>query len=296
MRWLILFYPPAWRGRYQEEMLALLEQHNITWRTWFDLLRGALDARLDPHFRTQCGYQDAGVQLRRAHSAFFWAFPALILGYMFFLDGLDDAFYTWNQTHAAIRQFKTGSEFLLALGVAVFLLMGIWLAILFVRELLGSKVRKVRGGGRMRSLRYAVLLAPGVCGLYSVRAILSPLLPLIIVAIPFPLAVGILHCEVSHRVLRFALFPLCLTFAAMATQLLYTAVWGGAIWNTSAPVVHRMALSEGRCIWPGELWRLQLIGGCVWMAAMTGYTFLRLKQGFLAFRPAASLTGGSHAR
>ncbi|GHO71538.1 hypothetical protein KSC_104300 [Ktedonobacter sp. SOSP1-52] len=52
-RTLLRLYPRAWRERYEEEMLAVLEQHIITPLTIFDLLLGALDARLDPHYRSQ---------------------------------------------------------------------------------------------------------------------------------------------------------------------------------------------------------------------------------------------------
>lgn len=47
---LLRLYPPAWRARYGEEMLALLEQHRISMRSRIDLLRGALDAQL--HLRS----------------------------------------------------------------------------------------------------------------------------------------------------------------------------------------------------------------------------------------------------
>lgn len=46
MRWLIRLYPRAWRERYEDEMLAVLEQHRITPSTVVDLLIGALDANL----------------------------------------------------------------------------------------------------------------------------------------------------------------------------------------------------------------------------------------------------------
>jgi hypothetical protein len=44
-------YPLAWRERYEVEMVALLEQHEITIWTVVDLFVGALNARLDPHYR-----------------------------------------------------------------------------------------------------------------------------------------------------------------------------------------------------------------------------------------------------
>jgi hypothetical protein len=49
--WMLRLYPPAWRERYEAEMVALLEQHEITLWTVLDLFIGALDARLDPHYR-----------------------------------------------------------------------------------------------------------------------------------------------------------------------------------------------------------------------------------------------------
>lgn len=50
---LLKLYPRAWRERYEEEMIALLEEHTITLFTLIDLFFGALDARLDSHYRTQ---------------------------------------------------------------------------------------------------------------------------------------------------------------------------------------------------------------------------------------------------
>ncbi|MCL6631956.1 MAG: hypothetical protein K6T63_04915 [Alicyclobacillus herbarius] len=47
MRWLIRLYPSRWRERYEEEMLAVLEEHTVTTATVLDLLMGALDAHLN---------------------------------------------------------------------------------------------------------------------------------------------------------------------------------------------------------------------------------------------------------
>ena len=48
--WLLRLYPRRWRGRYEVEVQALLEDHQIRLRTVIDLLIGALDARLDPAY------------------------------------------------------------------------------------------------------------------------------------------------------------------------------------------------------------------------------------------------------
>lgn len=45
---LVRLYPPAWRRRYGEEMLALLEAAPVRARGRLDLVRGALDAWLHP--------------------------------------------------------------------------------------------------------------------------------------------------------------------------------------------------------------------------------------------------------
>ncbi|HEX5015889.1 MAG TPA: hypothetical protein VFV72_17215 [Candidatus Limnocylindrales bacterium] len=45
-RGLLRLYPRAWRERYEEEMLALLEEAGLDWRGRADLFRGAMDARI----------------------------------------------------------------------------------------------------------------------------------------------------------------------------------------------------------------------------------------------------------
>lgn len=45
---ILRLYPGAWRARYGDEMAALLEARPTTWRDRLDLVRGALDAWLNP--------------------------------------------------------------------------------------------------------------------------------------------------------------------------------------------------------------------------------------------------------
>jgi hypothetical protein len=45
---LLRLYPQAWRERYGDELVALLEDHPATLSDHLDLIRGALDARLHP--------------------------------------------------------------------------------------------------------------------------------------------------------------------------------------------------------------------------------------------------------
>ncbi|MBX5437126.1 MAG: hypothetical protein IRZ33_07910 [Alicyclobacillaceae bacterium] len=43
-KWLVRLYPRGWRQRYADEMMAVLEQHSVTWRTLADLAVGAIVA------------------------------------------------------------------------------------------------------------------------------------------------------------------------------------------------------------------------------------------------------------
>jgi hypothetical protein len=48
---ILRLYPRAWRARYEDEVLALLEQAHLGRRARFDLARGALDARIHAESR-----------------------------------------------------------------------------------------------------------------------------------------------------------------------------------------------------------------------------------------------------
>lgn len=49
LTWLLRFYPPKWRERYEAEFAALLEQSPATVSVIFDIVLGAIDARLHFH-------------------------------------------------------------------------------------------------------------------------------------------------------------------------------------------------------------------------------------------------------
>jgi WD40 repeat protein len=51
-RFLVRCYPPRWRQRYADELLAVLDQHQPTARTVLNLWAGAVSAHLDPAWRT----------------------------------------------------------------------------------------------------------------------------------------------------------------------------------------------------------------------------------------------------
>ncbi len=73
--WILCLYPLAWRERYEQEMIALLEQHQLTLWTVLDLFLGALDARLDPHYR---GKRQL-LPLLRLQVSWKWFFSAVLV-------------------------------------------------------------------------------------------------------------------------------------------------------------------------------------------------------------------------
>lgn len=73
--WMLCLYPLAWRERYEREMIALLEQHQTTLWTVLDLFIGALDARLDPHYRRKRQL----LPMLRLQVSWKWFFSAVLI-------------------------------------------------------------------------------------------------------------------------------------------------------------------------------------------------------------------------
>src|SRR5262249_45801110 len=77
--WILRCYPRRWRERYQEEMLALLEQHYITPKTVIDLFLGALDARLNSIYRSKGGFMFQHIHSNRSLSLIYLCAMAVFL-------------------------------------------------------------------------------------------------------------------------------------------------------------------------------------------------------------------------
>lgn len=98
---LLRCYPLAWRERYETEMTAVLEEHRAGLATWFDLLRGAFDARLDPAF---AGGRNVLInRMRRSEIAVFCAFVVYVLAGFGFQKMTEDAAQAGvMRAHAAV--------------------------------------------------------------------------------------------------------------------------------------------------------------------------------------------------
>ena len=62
MTWLLKLYPPQWRRRYGEELLALIAQQRFSFVTVFDIIGGAIDAWTQPqsHLAARAAAQPEG--------------------------------------------------------------------------------------------------------------------------------------------------------------------------------------------------------------------------------------------
>jgi hypothetical protein len=281
MKWILELYPLAWRQRYQEEMLALLEQHHVTWRTVVDLLLGAVEARFDPHFKTASRSDPTvwAVRVRRAHGTILLAFPLLVLCHLLVLDGLDDVFDTWIREHASLWRLRTVSGAITAVGFIALLLTGVWLALILAQQAAQKhRTRLVLPLG-------GLVVALALYGIHAcVPWAISRLFPLCIAASPLPLAYAVSRCEIKPRLLCYALAPAALAVLGMAAQVIFVAVWGFAIWGVSPEAVQRMAEEANRPLLLGGLWHVQLSGGLLWMVLMTGTAAWRFGQVLIGFR------------
>jgi len=88
-RQLVAFHPRGWRERYREEMLDVLDQHQVSMWTVLDLAGSALTAHADPAYR-MAGFSMA--RLRRAA-----VIPAVILASLVLVLGSLVAFAAWQE-------------------------------------------------------------------------------------------------------------------------------------------------------------------------------------------------------
>jgi WD40 repeat protein len=92
-RFLVRCHPRCWRQRYAEEMLDVLDQHRAGVRTMLDLAFSALDAHLDPAWRTRPAL--AGLR-RGARAAAPWAAALIALAV---IGGIPVAIKAWQESH-----------------------------------------------------------------------------------------------------------------------------------------------------------------------------------------------------
>lgn len=244
-KYLLRFYPHHWRERYEDELLAMLEQRSLTFVDGVNLFFGALDAQLHPHLGTASMslYERIGYMLttlRRSVLTIFCAYVGFILagwGFQKLTEYAD--FQEVAQTHgivnlsfhlvvlgavvallavlagglpiviavikSAFERRQHGTLFLLAVPILAFV---IFLGVtLFLEAIDRSASRMVWQPFLYRGLFFGSLLA---------AAIVSP------VAVCF----AVVRSEIPEKILRFALRSSILVTISMALISASTIIWG----------------------------------------------------------------------
>ncbi|KPV44112.1 hypothetical protein [Alicyclobacillus ferrooxydans] len=144
MNWLLRLYPRAWRERYEEEMLGLLEQHKVTPVTVVDLLVGALDANLNYNGIAE-GVTYMADRLRTGIVMIFCAFMLFGVGWSM-LQRLTDPLNQFNAIATSHPEFRVlfDADFIAGcLSFLAFLIGGLPVFFISVRRAIKHKQKNV---------------------------------------------------------------------------------------------------------------------------------------------------------
>lgn len=242
-RWLVALYPDAWRERYEEEFLALLEQCPLSLMSLIDVMVSALDA----HLHSTAVFGRMLTMLQRLRSTAITVFCAYIV---FVLAGLG----YWNMTEDYVEKLNVHpaiavSYYALQAGAIIGLLAvlagGLPIALAVARRaFLTRRWRPLLLLG-VPPVSLAVWIGYTIFILQLSRALgnvdhthpLNRLIGLSWIGL-FHLAaavsttavvVAVRQSEISLSLFRFARIPAVLTTLSMAGMLVATIAWGVAL-------------------------------------------------------------------
>ncbi len=245
--YLVRLYPHTWRERYEEELLAMLEQHPISFLDGLDLFFGALDAHLHPELGTTgMSLYERMMRmistLRHSLLTIFCAYAGFILAGLAFQKMTEyDDFVEAARAHNIV-----GLSFnLVVIGSVAALLAilagGLPIAIAVIRSALAQKRRGPLLLLTVPILAFAVFLGttfllealphPGnhfspAWQVFFSRGVFFGTLIITAIASAGALCFAVARSEISERLLRFALLPSILATISMALMLAATIIWG----------------------------------------------------------------------
>jgi hypothetical protein len=249
---LVRLYPRAWRERYEEEFVAMLEQGPVTIKDLFDVVFGAVDAWLRP----QVVYEGRLVMVSRMRGsvlAVLWAWVGLVVAGVGFrkMTEYDDFVRAARDSALVGVTFDTvvvGAVVALA-AVAVG---GAPVAFAALRKALAERRKDVLllcmplifGAGFvgyilvLMKVIYPALGRVAVHGTVNVALFLSLVgaFSLAALASAWAVTAAVGRVEVGGRTLRFALYPAAVAAAGMAVVLVGTTVWGVTL-RATAPTL-----------------------------------------------------------
>lgn len=296
-KYLLRLYPRAWRARYEEEMLAMLELCPRSLWNQIDLCFGALDAHLHPHLgATGLAFYERMKQmltlLRRSLLAIFCA----SIGFM--LAGV--GFQKMTEYDDFTKAAQTVSSIGLAFNLIVIGGVALFLAILFgglpiASAIVRSALKQKRYGSlfllAVPILAFAVFLGitllleaifrPGnqfapAWHILLERGLFLGTLLAGIAASAYALCLAVVRSEISAQLLRFALLLSIPAILSMALILVAMLVWGLSL-RSSVPELFNS--NEGIF---GSSTPASWLGSVIMMAVTVALAIISLIRGFSA--------------
>jgi hypothetical protein len=238
---LLRLYPRAWRDRYEEEFLALLEACPLSLWTIWDVFVWAIDARM--HFEPVTGRMMSPMnRLRTTTIIVFCAYLGVVvaglgLGKMLEYDDFTELLRHNPQVSASYWTLYAGA-FTALLAV---LLAGVPIAVAAVRSAIAAKRWRLLLLFAVPPLALVTWLGVGALtvSLAPGDFLSKPLLLRLVVGGVFvggfmvaaiasaaAVSVVVIRSEVSERLFRFARIPALITTLAMAVIMAATLTWG----------------------------------------------------------------------
>jgi hypothetical protein len=234
--WLLRLYPEGWRERYGDEFTALLEQCRLSPMTLFDVLLGALDARVEPQDTTGRILQMLE-RPRRTAITVFCAYIAFVVAGMSYQKMTEEVVKSHlGDVHPEIGVSFLVVEFGAAIALLAVLAGGLPITYSALRQALAGRRRDifvlfaVPPVALAIWLGYTALLLSG----HHLAGIALPLswiglFVLAAIASTAAVSIAVARSAIPEPFLRFALRSAVVTTLAMAVMFVAVLVWGLAI-------------------------------------------------------------------
>lgn len=297
-RRLVRLYPRAWRERYGEEFVALLEERPASVADFLDVACGALDAWLGPQPATE--RRMVAERIRGSVLLVLWAWAFLVVAGAGFRKVTEyEDFVRAARDHVSVGVAFYAVVVGAVLALAAVVVGGLPVAFAALRNALAEERRDVPllfcvpPLSFAGFLGYAFVLAkviypflgrPAVHDAANVTLFLSLAGAFLLAAIASAWAVSaaVGRAEVGERTVRFALYPATVAAIAMVVVLAGTVVWGLAL-RAQSPALY--AGDDGILATPTYATWLAIV---VVMAASTAVAVAATVRGLRARRPERS--------
>jgi hypothetical protein len=270
--WIVRLYPRKWRERYETEMRALLEQHDSTFFTMLDLFLGALDARIDPQYRTErmLAPMNQLNRLRSAAMTVFIAFPCFLIPagwlYIQIVDPDPGVFNDHYQTLLRISPVLNATTIVIRMSLIVALL-AILAGMLLI---IGALLRRISS-----QRRWLLLAGSFVVGVGALIALRGPSLLVVLgmFALLATLVIAFARSQSNAQFLRLLLVPTGVAGLAMVGMWIATTVAWGVLFQDS---------QTRNASWFRPMDMFFMVVSIVWLAIPAGLALSALVRGFRA--------------